>query len=175
MFISTSSWNESQCPFYLHLLPVLLEYFECGFPPVLPLWGKEERRRNWIEAIVLVISFLFFSWKKDQARSNPSNLLNRRFFPVSSVFHRFSGLFSDFWVERFLCHSAPDIGLVNGWTGWTDRSGSVLITLLNTQVVVIYRIFGYFRSYLPDVCLTKKKKKKNVHSIDNYLMCIRGL
>jgi len=39
-----------------------------------------------------------------------------------------------------------------------------------THLVVMYQMYDYIGNYLLDVCLTRK----NIHSVDNYRMCIRG-
>jgi len=94
--------------FSLHLISIMLEYFEWGFCLCCLLWRNEKRKEKLkTEAIVLV---WFFCEEKNQSRSNPSNLLNRRFCPVSWFVFRFydrtvfmsfqTGHGSGSWLDR---------------------------------------------------------------------------
>jgi len=79
--------------FSLQLISIMLEYFEWGFCMCSLLWRNEKGKGKLkTETIVLV---WFFCEEKNQSRSNPSNLLNRRFCPVSSVLNGFPVLWQN--------------------------------------------------------------------------------
>ena len=83
--------------FSLQLISIMLEYFEWGFCMCSLLWRNEKGKGKLkTETIVLV---WFFCEEKNQSRSNPSNLLNRRFCPVSPI-SRFVFRFYDITVFR---------------------------------------------------------------------------
>jgi hypothetical protein len=115
--------------FFISLLylPIFLLYkfFELIFHTCLflPLTVK-----NKIYHIAFSISVFSFPLKKTKVRSNLHNRTDCRFFRFLPVQIRFSGFKSGSHAKRFCMLLGSDAGPVHGRI---DRSGPVLITLMN--------------------------------------------